>query len=198
MKKRKKRANKNRIYKLNKLKADNKSLFILLRYIILLGLMFTLPLIYKILTPITIYPSVYLLKLFYNTAITNSLVIINNRTFIQIIPACIAGSAYLLLLILNLSVPMKLKKRMYLIFISFFILLILNILRISTLSVLFHHNFIFFDFTHKLFWYLLSTIFVVLIWLFIVRYYSIKEIPVYSDVRYLMKQALVRDFVNRQ
>lgn len=168
-------------------KPENKSLFILLRYLILLGLMFTLPLIYKILTPLTIYPSIILLKLFYNVTINNLLVIINNKTFIQIIPACVAGSAYLLLLILNLSIPMKLKKRIYLIFLSFFILLILNILRIFILSVLYHHDFIFFDLTHKLFWYFLSTIFVVLIWLFIVKKYSVKEIPVYSDIRYLMK-----------
>ncbi|MEK6872893.1 MAG: pacearchaeosortase [Nanoarchaeota archaeon] len=168
-------------------KPKNKSLLILLRYLILLGLMFTLPLIYKTFTPLTFYPSIFLLKLFYDVTINNLLVIINDKTFIQIIPACIAGSAYLLLLILNLSIPMKLKKRIYLIFISFFILLILNILRIFILSVLFYHNFIFFDITHKLFWYFLSTVFVVLIWLFIVKKYSIKEIPVYSDIRYLMK-----------
>ena len=177
---------KNRKYKLKFLK--NKSFVILLRYLILLGLMFTLPLIYKIFTPLTIYPSVSLLKLFYDVTINNLLIVINDKTFIQIIPACIAGSAYLLLLMLNLSVPIKLKKRVYLIFISFFTLLILNILRIFILSVLFHHNFIFFDLTHKLFWYFLSTAFVVLIWLFIVKNYSIKEIPVYSDVRYLARQ----------
>ena len=170
-------------------KPRNKSFLILLRYIILLGLMFTLPLIYKIFTPLTIYPSIILLKLFYNIAVNNSmdLIVINNQTFIKIISACIAGSAYLLLLILNLSIPMKLKKRIYLIFLSFFILLILNILRIFMLSVLYHNNFVFFDFTHKLFWYVLSTIFVVLIWLFIVKKYSIKEIPVYTDIKYLMR-----------
>ena len=161
---------------------------ILLRYLILLGLMFTLPLIYKTLTPLTVYPSLFLLGLFYEVAIRDLLIIIDNQTFIQIIPACIAGSAYLLLLILNLTLPIKFKKRISLILLSFFILLILNISRIFFLSVLYHNNFIFFDITHKLFWYFISTIFVIGIWFFIVKQYEIKEIPIYDDFRYLTKE----------
>ena len=45
-----------------------------------------------------------------------------------------------------------------------------------------HLNSPYFDFTHLLFWYLLSTIFVVAIWFLIVKIYKIKEIPIYSDV----------------
>ena len=160
---------------------------ILLRYIILLALMFTLPLIYKIFLPLTIYPVAGLLKIFYQVSIQKDIIMIGLQTPIQIISACIAGSAYLLLLILNLTVPMKTKKRIYSIALSFIILLGVNILRIFILSILYHNNFRFFDFTHKLFWYALSTIFVITIWFLIVKIFSIKEIPVYTDIKYLSK-----------
>ena len=178
------------------LKSNKKIFFIFLRYLILLILVFTLSLIYKIFTPLTIYPVAWLLKLFFNTvSLSTNLIdgekvtalIINSKTFIQLIPACIAGSAYLLFLILNLAIPMNIKKRAYSLIVSFAILLLLNILRIALFSSLLYYDFPFFDFTHKLFWYILSTIFVVLIWFFVVKIFSIKEIPVYSDFKYLIK-----------
>ena len=86
---------------------------ICIRYSILLFLaIFSLPVIYKIFKPLTIFPVYYLLKLSYNIQLINDYLIIGD-TIIQIIPACIAGSAYLLLIILNLSVPMKTKKRVH-------------------------------------------------------------------------------------
>ncbi len=160
---------------------------ILLRYIILLALMFTLPLIYKIFLPLTLYPVAGLFKFFYQVSIRADIIIISLQTPIRIVSACIAGSAYLLLLILNLSVPMKTKQRIYSIALSFIILLVLNILRIFILGILYHNNFKFFDFTHKLFWYVLSTVFVIGIWFLIVKIFSIKEIPVYTDIKYLAK-----------
>lgn len=165
--------------------SHNDIFFIPVRYLILFFLMFSLPLIYKIFTPLTIYPVVWLLKLFYETSLSGNFIIINLKTVIEIIPACIAGSAYLLLLILNLTVSMKFLKRIYSILLSFLLLLILNILRIFLLSILYHNNFTYFDITHKFFWYFLSTVFVIGIWFFIVKIFSIKEIPVYTDFKEL-------------
>ena len=162
---------------------------ILIRYLILLGLMFSLPLIYKILTPLTIYPTIFLLKLFYQVSYLNSMIILNSKTIIYIIPACIAGSAYLLLLILNLSLPMSLKKRIRTILFSLTLLLSLNILRIFSLTILYDNSFRFFDITHKLFWYGLSTLFVILIWFYTVKKFNIKEIPIYTDIKYLSKKS---------
>jgi len=173
-------------FKLRKLLKD-KAIQITIRYLILLALMFTLPLIYKIFAPLTIYPTAYLLKIFYNIEIAKNLIIINNQTFIKIIPACIAGSAYLLLLILNLSIPINIKKRIKTILLSFAILLILNIIRIFALSIWYHEAVPFFDFTHKLFWYGLSTIFVIAIWFYTVKKFKIKEIPIYTDLKFFMK-----------
>jgi len=161
--------------------------YIFLRYLILLAIALFLPLIYTIFTPLTIFPSLWLLDLFYKVSLNNNLITIENLTKIEIIPACIAGSAYLLLFILIFSVPINNKKRILAIISSFGILLSLNIIRIVILSIWFHEGFIFFDFTHKLFWYVLSTLFVIAIWFFIVKLISIKEIPIYTDLKSIMK-----------
>lgn len=166
----------------------NKTYSVLLRYLTLLVLMtFSLSIIYKIFTPLTIDVTASLLKSLYDITVHDTLIIIDSRTFIQIIPACVAGSAYLLLLIINLTVPMKLKKRIKSILVSFLILFTLNIFRIFLLAILYHNNTPYVDFTHKFFWYFLSTVFVILIWFLIVKIFSIKEIPVYTDFKFLVK-----------
>ena len=175
------------VKRINKIKID-KIFLIFLRYLVLLGLIFSLPLIYLIFTPLTLYPVVGLLSLIYGQVLVNQHVIaIAGKSFIELVPACIAGSAYLLLLMLNLSVPMKLKQRIYTILFSFGTLLVLNILRIFILSIMYHSGNTFFDITHKLFWYWLSTFFVVGIWFLMVKIFSIKQIPVYSDVKYFLR-----------
>ena len=171
--------------KKSKKKLDKKPIFVLSRYIILLVLMLSLSLIYKILTPLTLYSTAGLLKLFYQASINKNIIFIVPKTIIQIIPSCVAGSAYLLLMILNISVPMKLKQRVYSIFFSIILLFIVNILRIFFLTILLINDFRFFDITHKLFWYVLSTIFVVGIWFLTAYLFKIKQIPIYTDIKYL-------------
>ncbi len=173
--------------KIKNKRKDKTAIFLLLRYMLLLALMFTLPLIYKILTPLTVYGTGFLLKLFYQISISKDIIIILPKTVIQIIPPCVAGSAYLLLLILNLTLPMKPKTRFYSILFSAIVLFILNVLRIFILTLLLVNNSQFFDFTHKLFWYVLSTVFVVGIWFLSAFLFKIKQIPVYSDIKYLVK-----------
>lgn len=188
MKKRKKKSEVRKVSAKNNKKESNYPYLIFLRYILLLAFMFSLPIIYKIFTPLTIYPLVFLLGLFFkNVALTGSLITINYQTFISIIPACIAGSAYLLLLILNLSVPMDYKKRISSLIFSAVFLLFLNIVRLLLLSLLYSSGSPMFDFTHKLFWYLLSTIFVVAIWLITCKVFKIKEIPVYTDISFMIR-----------
>lgn len=161
---------------------------ILTRYLILLFLVLSLPLFYKFLTNITIFFSAEILKLFFHSIFINKMtIIINSGVLIEIIPACIAGSAYILLLILNLTAKINLKQRILSILFSFFILFIINTGRISFLSLLYYKNFLFFEFTHMLLWYGLSTIFVVGIWFFTVKIFSVKSIPVYSDLKNILK-----------
>jgi len=161
-----------------------------LRYIILIVI--AIPnffIFYLIFTPLTIYPVFYLINLFANATIYGKVISFNEQT-IEIVGACVAGSAFYLLTILNLSTPnIKLKKRIYMLLISYLIFLIINILRIVLLSFLLYTGSPYFDVTHKILWYSLSTIFVLVIWFSEVKYFNIKSIPAYSDVKYLYNQS---------
>tara|TARA_Y100000034_G_scaffold80707_1_gene96816 strand:- start:2199 stop:2714 length:516 start_codon:yes stop_codon:yes gene_type:complete len=138
---------------------------------------------YFILTPLTIYPVYLLFNLFFDATLSGNIITID-RFSIELIDACIAGSAYYLLLILNLSTP-KIKKRRKIILLSFITLLIINILRIFLLGTAFVSGYPWFDVTHKLFWYFGSIIFVIGIWFTEVKLFKIKEIPIYSDIKFL-------------
>ena len=58
--------------------------------------------IYKILTPLTIYILNAILSIFTNTTLYENAICLNGVT-IEIVPACIAGSAFYLLLLLIMS-----------------------------------------------------------------------------------------------
>lgn len=179
----------------NKINSNKKLILITLRYIILLVLALNSYLIYKIFTPLTIYSTVFLLKIFYPVIFFGNQILINHTKIIEIIPACVAGSAYLLLLIINLFVEMKPKQRAYSILLSFGLLFIINILRIFILSILLVNDFEFFYLTHKLVWYILSTILVVGVWFLIIKIFAIKEIPIVSDIKYFIKN--IRESKNK-
>ena len=164
--------------------------YILMRYLVLvLSAIPNLWLFYMIFTPLTAYPVYWFLNLFYNASILNgNIILINQAISIEMIEACIAGSAYYLLLVLNLSVPkIDLKRRIKMVAFSFSIFLAINILRIFLLSLVAISGSSFFDITHRIFWYALSTIFVAAIWFAEVKAFKIKEIPFYSDIRFLYK-----------
>ena len=162
--------------------------FIFLRYIILI--LIALPnlfLFYFIFTPLTIYPVNSILSLFCNSHLIGNQITINNFQ-IELVDACIAGSAYYLLLLLNLSIPMNLKKRIYSIAFSFLIFLAINILRISVFTILLVNSFEYFDVTHKIFWYFLSGVIVFLVWFITIKTFKIKEIPFYNDIKFFTSQ----------
>lgn len=162
---------------------------IIIRYIILILISFSnLYIFYLIFTPLTIYPVYFLLKLFFNISLQVNTLFIHNFS-IEIIEACIAGSAYYLLLILNLSIPKtNIKKRLKMILFAFSSLLILNIIRIFLLVSLLSITPFLFEITHKIFWYFISIVFVIGIWFIEVRIFKIKQIPIYSDIKFLVKQ----------
>jgi len=148
---------------------------------------------YFIFTPLTVYPVYFLLGLFFDVVLLSKIHILLNNIPIELIPACIAGSAYYLLLVLNLSTPkIKLKKRIYAILFSFAAFLILNILRIFILSFLAVTGSSYFNTTHTIFWYGFSTIIVVGIWFAEVKIFKIKKIPFYSDMKFLYKKSLMK------
>ena len=142
---------------------------------------------YFIFTPLTVYPIYFLLDLFFGATLSGNLVVVRGIFPIEIIGACVAGSAYYFLLILNLSTPnILLKKRLKIIVESFLALLIINLLRIFVLSIMYVSGSGLFDVTHKIFWYFANGLFVVGIWFFMVKSFKIKEMPFYSDIKFFM------------
>ena len=167
---------------------------IVVRYALIL--MFSannLGIFYFVFTPLTAYPVLWLLGLFYNASLAGNTIILAFGTEsigIELVSACIAGSAYYLLFVLNMTTRnIKIKTRIFSLLFAFFTFLFLNILRIVILSALYVNNFAYFGIVHSLFWNLLSTLFVVVIWFLSVWLFKTKEIPAYSDLRFIYKHA---------
>jgi exosortase/archaeosortase family protein len=144
--------------------------------------------LYKILTPLTIKTTSRVLSIFSPVIVVDNLIRFKG-VFIEIIPACIAGAAFFLLLFLILSTAeIKPGKRAIVIIISMISLFVLNIIRIIILVALMKTSY--FGIVHWTFWHIISTLFVVGIWFTMVKIYKIKAIPVYSDFLYV--QSLIK------
>ena len=162
---------------------------IVMRYIILLAIALIVSfssLFYDIFLLLTIYPLNWLLNLSYMSFVYNSSILVESAN-ISIIPACVGVSAYLLLLILNLSVAMSLKKRVFSILFSFSCLLLANILRIYLLILLLLNGSSYFDALHMLLWYFTSIVLVVGIWFLTAYIFKIRAIPIYTDFQFILK-----------
>ena len=166
----------------------------ILRYLSLLILALfisLLPFLSNILLILTIYPVNFLLSLVYSSAVLNNSILLESLT-IKIIPSCLAVSAFLLIIILNMTTPMKPIKRLFSLVFSMILLLVLNILRIFGLSVLLVNNYSNFDIVHKFLWYFLSIVLVILVWFITAYVFKIKNIPIYSDFKALINQIKIK------
>ena len=151
-----------------------------------------LTIFYIIFKPITIYPVYILLSFFKSVSLSGNEITVGRAT-ISIINACVAGSAYYLLLILNLSTPnIKIKKRLKILGIAFASFLVLNILRIFVLGLMLSDGSSLFNLAHKLFWYFGTTIFLILVWFAEVKYYKIKSYPFVSDIKFLSRHIRIK------
>lgn len=163
---------------------------IFVRYLILV--LAALPgfwIFYFIFTPLTVYPVYFVLGLFFGASLFENIIFLGNPSYpIQIVNACIAGSAYYLLLIFNLSVPkIKINTRLKMVFFAFLSFLAVNVIRIILLSVVFILKPSIFDISHKLSWYFGSIILVIGIWFIEVKKFKINEVPFYSDIKSILK-----------
>ncbi len=179
---------------------DKKELIgIISRYFILLLLGVFISLFYVIFTPLTVYSSYFILSKimddvrlvpevisFFNPAT----VIFFKGYFARIIPACVAGSAYYLLTILNLGTPMPKSKRLKSLLFVMLAFLILNVARISIFAFLVPKGYQYFDFAHELVWYLGSTLMVALIWFANVFIFGLDKVPFYSDLKKIYLEAI--------
>lgn len=159
---------------------------IFVRYGILILLGFFISGIYFIFTPLTVYPVYFFLSfLDAGTELFVQNIILYEGNYAQIIPACVAGAAYYLLAILNLTTPMKIKKRFYSLCFLIGSFLFLNILRIVFFINILDSQY--FDFTHITFWYFGSTILVAILWFVNVYLFKIEKRPIIEDFVNLVK-----------
>src|SRR3989344_6720214 len=103
-------------------KLDKNILGMFIRYLALVFVAFpNLWIFYFIFTPLTVYPTYFLLNLFFDASlISEAVIMIGQRVPIEIIDACVAGSAYYFLLILNLTTgKIKIKTRIYMVLFAF-------------------------------------------------------------------------------
>ena len=154
-------------------KQSKKILGLFARYIslILLGLG-NLYIIYAVLIPLTISTLNIIISFFTKPLITENIIHVG-AIGIEIIPACVAGSAFYLLLILILSTAdTKPETRTRAVITAIVTLFILNIIRILILIPM--AGSVHFETAHWIFWHIISTIFVVVIWIGVVKIYKIK------------------------
>ncbi len=154
------------------------------RYLILILLGINLNLFYFIFTPLTVYSVFFLLNIFFSVSLSGITISLNNFN-IKIVEACIAGSAYYLLAILNLTTKMKIKKRVLSLLFLFSSFFVINVFRIFLFSAILLKSFSLFNTLHLITWYFLSGIIVFLIWVLNIKIFNIKKVPVYSDLRFL-------------
>ena len=127
----------------------------------------------------------YSVKIIYST---RSL-FINGSEFVMI-EACIATSAYYLLILLILTTKdIGFKKSISMLLLGSLLILLMNIFRIIflILTVLkLGDNW--FGIIHMTFWYFISSIYVFLVWILLIKKFNVHNIPIYSDAKYLINQ----------
>ena len=148
-----------------------------------------------ILTPITLKLS-YITLLYYNPILISADVMVINGIPFSFIEACIATSAYyLIILLVLLTKEITLKQRIKLIFIGSLLILLMNLLRIFILIfVTVNYGFYWFEIIHLAFWKFVSGIYIALVWILLVRYYKIKSVPVYDDIKYLFNKSYFKKY----
>jgi len=167
---------------------------LIIRLLLLLFIvLFSQDVIYPVLKFLTTKLS-YIFLIPLKPAVTNSATFVIKNQIIEIVPACVALSAYILLSILILSnKDIRSNKLIKLFTYGFSAILIINIIRIDLLiyMLILMGNRLF-ETVHLFFWKILSGVVVVLIWIYLTRKYNITEIPVYSDVKYLINKIKTR------
>lgn len=146
-------------------------------------------LIYLIIGPITFYSSYLLLKPFSNVEVEGNLMQVNGKS-LEFIEACAATLAYILLgILILLTYGISLKKGIKLFLIGSLLIFVANIIRIEALIyILVNYGLDYFKTLHLFIWKIVSSVYVALVWIFLCYKYKIKGIPVYSDLKRLMKR----------
>ena len=111
-------------------------------------------------------------------------------TYIDIVKYCVTSSAYYLLTILTvITKGIPLIKRILMFLIGSFLIFLMNIIRIMILIViLLKQSLEVFELAHTTFFMILSVLYVIIIWILLSSIFKVKTIPVYSDMKDLIKK----------
>jgi len=166
---------------------------LLSRYLtIILASLGNLWIFYFIFAPLTFYPLAFLLGFFYDLSTAGYYITIKGVMF-DIARACVAGSAYYLLFMLNLMTrDIRIKKRIIMFLFSSLLFLLLNIARVIILVFVRVNNLWFFEQLHMFFWYFVSTAYVFAVWIIMIKIFRIEAIPFYSDLVYLKELGKIK------
>lgn len=142
-----------------------------------------------IITKFSLILSYLQLKLFFNPVILNDNLIILGSRSIEYVSSCAAVGAYMFLAILILLTGgISFRKGMNLFFVGSLLILLANLIRIDVLAyLLVNENINLFIGLHLFIWKILSGTYVAVIWIYLVKNYKIKEIPIVGDYNYLKK-----------
>lgn len=159
-----------------------------IRYLAALIVALSYNLFSMLLSPLTVFVSASFLPLFYDTIQVGNTITIHAVPFV-FIPACTATLAYIFLaelLLVTRGISFYMGSRMFLLgCLGIFVMNIARIIFLITLYFSFGENY--FDAVHIFFWQVVSTVFVAVIWILLVERYKIKTIPIYSDMKELLK-----------
>ncbi len=165
---------------------QNRVLFkILSRYslVLLLGLE-NLYLFYNLLSFPTIYVSNKILSFLGESSFVDNYIIFNDAP-LQIANACVSGAAYYFLFFLSMSIPLIFPKRIKVIFYSWGLFYVSNVIRIVFMALILQESY--FNLVHLSLWHIFSTILVIVIWFSAVKIFKVKEIPIYTDYSTIKK-----------
>lgn len=163
------------------------SLFLRLLSAIIIGIFYNV--FYIVIAPITFYLSYLLLGIFYNVKLSSGALIINS-IIINFVPACYAILAYFLLALLILfTKDIGLWRGCKIFLLGSAIIFFVNLVRIFIIVViLLEKGTNYFNTLHLITWKIVSTLFVVALWIFLTKEFKVKSIPVYSDITALIRK----------
>ncbi len=159
------------------------------RYLLALIIAIFNEIFYLIFSPLTLYVSYFIISLFYDVSLLGNTILLDGISF-TFVSACTAATAYLLLTeLVLLTRGISLKKSLKMLYIGYLSIFIMNILRILVLIFVYvNYGKNYFDILHMFFWHLLSTIFVVVVWILLTKNFRVKGVPVYSDLKSLVNK----------
>ncbi|HLC72397.1 MAG TPA: pacearchaeosortase [Candidatus Nanoarchaeia archaeon] len=162
--------------------------FLGIRWLSALLLTVFYPVFYLVFSPLTLWISYGLLRLFTPATLQGTTILAGDITLV-FVPACTAASAYLLLaLLILLTKGISWRQGIFLFLLGSGLILIANIIRIQVLFyLLFNVGKNYFDTLHLLIWKALSSVYVAGVWIYLTWKFNIRETPVVSDFQALLK-----------